>query len=290
MNTLPLIYTLTKSTLLILMLLTMSLSPGFGQKQKLRIQLDYHNIENSKYLKFKVITKIDKVYQPVPGVIVDLYKKDQSAENKLASIKTDALGLGEYRIESNFFNSIDSITVYIASITNDSNFKDKSKEIEIYGAIFEVNYKVMDSVKTMMISLNDSNRNRVGDVEVKIYVKRLFGLLPIGGDYLKTDVNGNLNVTVPDDIHGDKEGNIVLISRIEDNDEYGNLEKSVVINWGVLKSFEEDSRVRALWGNRANAPISLVVVANSIILGIWIVIVYIIYQLYVLKKLGKQKS
>src|SRR6266702_2022082 len=55
----------------------------------------------------------------------------------------------------------------------------------------------------------------VQKVEVKIYVKRSFSLLPIEGENLTTDENGEASVNFPKDIPGDSIGNLIVIAKVE---------------------------------------------------------------------------
>src|SRR4051794_32957454 len=73
----------------------------------------------------------------------------------------------------------------------------------------------------------------VKSVDVHFYVYRSFGLLPIEGDNLTTDESGEATVDFPNDIPGDKSGNVTVIAKVEDNDELGNLETRKTVQWGV---------------------------------------------------------
>ena len=168
-------------------------------------------------------------------------------------------------------------------------FKDKSKDIAIKDVHYTLKCEVIDSVKTAIINIKDFVNEPVTSVSIKLYVKRLFGLLPIGEDYLKTNKKGELKIEFPDDIPGDENGMIELITKIEDNDDYGNLEIHQQVKWGAPLKAKTTESERQLWANRDNAPVYLIVAANSIIFGIWFVIFYIVYQIFTLRKLGKTK-
>jgi hypothetical protein len=126
----------------------------------------------------------------------------------------------------------------------------------------------------------------VPKVEVKVYVKRTFSLLPIEGENLKTDESGEATVVFPNDIPGDTVGNLTVIARVEDNDELGELEASKVVKWGVPVIENHIVMRRALWASGANAPIPLVITVCTIIAGVWGIIIYIFVQLIKIKKIG----
>ncbi len=129
-----------------------------------------------------------------------------------------------------------------------------------------------------------SNDSVVKEVEVKLYVKRLFSLLPVG-DATATDEDGMATFEFPKDIPADLNGKLLVIAKIEDDDNYANTEVSGEINWGTPRKANAELE-RSLAGSRANAPIYFIVVSNLIIFGIWGTLVYVVLQLFRIKRLG----
>ena len=61
--------------------------------------LNYFKItEDSCYLTVKVITKPDRTYIPVPGVIINLFLNKQTKSGMMGNITTDEEGQGDLRI------------------------------------------------------------------------------------------------------------------------------------------------------------------------------------------------
>ena len=124
----------------------------------------------------------------------------------------------------------------------------------------------------------------VKGTEVHFYVKRFYSLLPIG-KAIETNESGEATANYPIDLPGDKNGNLVAIAKIEDDDTYGNVETQAEVKWGVFPIVEKDQ-----WGNRSlsasreKAPMYLIVVSNLIIIVIWGTIFYIIFQVYRIRK------
>jgi len=136
----------------------------------------------------------------------------------------------------------------------------------------------------------NGNDTAVKGVDVHFYIYRSFGLLPIEGDNLTTDDNGEVIVDFPNDIPGDKSGNVTVIAKVEDNDELGNLEAEKVVRWGVPVNSEQNVQTRALWASANNAPWPLVITVTSIVGIVWGIIFYIIFQLVAIKRAGKYAS
>ncbi len=155
-----------------------------------------------------------------------------------------------------------------------------------------MSFSEKDSVRTVNCLITKAGEDGVQaplkGVDVKVYVKRSFSLLPIEGENLTTDESGMASVEFPKDIPGDTEGKLTIIAKVEDNDEVGELEASEAVKWGtVLKPDESFSR-RALWQTAANAPLPLVIFVTSMIALVWGIIFYIIYMMFVINKLGKR--
>ena len=85
-----------------------------------------------------------------------------------------------------------------------------------------------------------------------VYVKKSFGLLPIEGDNLTTDENGEATVNFPADLPGDASGNVTVIAKVEDNDELGNLETAKSVKWGSPVSNMQTLDIRTLWASGKN--------------------------------------
>lgn len=131
-----------------------------------------------------------------------------------------------------------------------------------------------------------SDSTPVPDVSIRVYVRRLFGLLPIG-DEATTDENGAAVVEFPDDLPGNDNTTLEVIAKIEDDDNFGTVVAESTVNWGVPKKESGNVNERSLAGSRSNAPIYFIVVSNLIIFGIWGTLFYVVLQVFKIKKLGK---
>jgi len=157
-----------------------------------------------------------------------------------------------------------------------------------------ISFGVEDSIKQVkaIITKTEANGNdaAVKGVEVHFYIKKSFGLLPLEGDFTTTDENGESSVDFPTDIPGDKSGDVTVIAKVEDNDELGNLETIKTVKWGVPVNTEQSVPTRALWASANNAPWPLTITVTGIVVIVWGIIFYIIFQLVAIKKAGKYET
>jgi hypothetical protein len=150
-------------------------------------------------------------------------------------------------------------------------------------ATIKLSFSQHDSVKTCKATVTSEN-TPVKEIEVHFYVQRSYSLLPIG-KAIATDENGEASADFPTDIPGDKNGNYVAVVKIEDDDTYGNVETQQEIKWGVQPDMQKDKwNSRSLSASREKAPMYLIIASNLIIAVIWGTILYVIFQIFRIKK------
>ena len=160
--------------------------------------------------------------------------------------------------------------------------------VQAQEATITLSFQQTDSTKTL-VAIVKSDSGLVAGPEVHLYVKRLFGLLPVG-KVVAADENGEAAIEFPTDLPGDKDGMIDLIAKIEGDEKYGDAETEGRVKWGAFPKIENDHwSSRSLSASREKAPMTLVVVSIAIIVVIWSTIFYLMYQLVRIKKAGKIK-
>ena len=261
-------------------------------KAEANIELRYTEANNrTKILDAIVKTKVEGSYVGAPGVEVHFYRNEADAANLLGAATTNKKGRARLVLpEAKNANSSNECN-YIAVIEDNDKIEDNQEEIAITESDFEMTLEEEDSVRQVHISLkaNDAEGNEVpvAEAEVSLYVQRMFGLLPLSEDPESTDEDGEVTVEFPSDIRGDTAGNIIIVAKVDDHELYGNLEFRRKINWGIPLVIDPAQNARQLWSSRANAPLYLIFIVNTMLIGIWGVILYIIYQAYKIKKLAK---
>jgi hypothetical protein len=134
-------------------------------------------------------------------------------------------------------------------------------------------FSVEDAVKKCNV-LVKAHDTAVKEVEVKLYVKRLYSLLPIGKP-VATDENGIATFEFPNDIPQDLDGKLMVIAKVEDPA----AETSKEVNWGVPRAVVQPLE-RSLAASREKAPYYLMIVSNLIIIGIWGTLIYVVREVY----------
>ncbi|NQV53360.1 MAG: hypothetical protein HQ500_09265 [Flavobacteriales bacterium] len=275
--------------------------PGLTQdddQEKLapRVSLNYVQLGNDSHVvKLKAFVRNGRERLPAVKMLVNLYMNEISKGGMMGSLATDAEGMCVFPLVNKFELARDTVDSFhfIARVINDPRYEDLTKEIFIDKALLEFEQFNADSVLSFDVRLSipgDSERVGIAQEAIQVFVKRMYSLLPIGGDYLMTDEDGRLHVEFPQGIPGDEEGNVTLVIRVNDHSDFGTLEAHKIIDWGIPVSSLDVINERALWASGANAPIYLMITIIGMIIGIWTVIIYIGTRIVKMNSLGKKAT
>jgi hypothetical protein len=269
-------------------------SQATSKKQKARISLEFVSKNNSnRQLIATVKTKIDRSYQVVSDVKVKFYYNEVSQNNLIGIKSSDHNGMSILDLpdENKYYGDAINKFDFIATIEDNPNFRDTSKEIEIYESRLELNFIEVDSLRIINVRFNapDSIGNYIPkeDLEIKLYIKRMFGDLLINEEFDTTDESGIFSFDFAGNIPGDENGDLTVIAKIEDDDNFGTVLFENNIQWGDLLKVDDFADRRELWTARANTPLSLLILINGMIIAIWGTIFYIILQINRIRKIGK---
>lgn len=152
---------------------------------------------------------------------------------------------------------------------------------EMQEAIVTVSFSEENENKMIRAKAVDQTGFPIEDLELYFFVQRTFSLLPIGDDFNSTDEEGIIEVEFPNDLPGDEEGNVIIVTKIIESDLYNDLTIENTKNWGIPIVIEDEkNEKRSLWAAAANAPMSLIIIISLLILSVWYIIFYIIYKLF----------
>ena len=223
---------------------------------------------------------------PVPG---DFGTSDFQNNNTEGSVffKLDE-GMGSMPSFKNQLSETDKwcVTFYIKSF--DDNFVvkgEKSSSIKTNLTVSSDNEAKKLKAKAEFED-KDGNMKVLEGANVEFFVKRYFGNLPIGN--AKTNENGYAEIVFPDDIAGDSTENAEVIIKFKDTDAYGNTAVTKTVSWANPVHYENPLNERHMWGNRSNAPIWLLITYFSVVIGVWAVILWVVFQITRIKKLAKK--
>lgn len=122
--------------------------------------------------------------------------------------------------------------------------------------------------------------------EVLLFVKRYFGQMQLG-ESKTTGEKGIALIDFPDDLPGDKQGNVELTARISDPE--GKLSGAQVMQTlqiGVPTDKPSLIAGRAWWATRDKAPVWVILTYLTAVLVVWGFIFYILYNVLKIRKIS----
>ena len=265
-------------------------------KNELVMNIGYFMNNNKMvYLLVNTKTKIDKKFQPVAGMVVNLYLDNDYGGNLIGKVITDEKGLAKAIIPPGLKNSWDSASAhtFIGISTPTKQFDETRAEAAITKTKITIDTLADAEARTITVSVSALIGGEwvpAKDVEMKVGVARSGGSILSASDEetYTTDSTGIVQAEFKkDSLPGDQKGNIVLAAKVEDNDQYGNLLVEKTVPWGVaLKPEKNFFDQRTLWTTRFRTPFWLLFMAYSIVIGVWGTMIYLVWQIVKIKKLG----
>jgi hypothetical protein len=267
-------------------------------KPELSVNIHHFIVNNSfQYLLIETKIKIDNKWKPLKGQVLQLYLDSNKAEDLITKVQTDSDGKAKAIIPPSLKPLWDNSSVHKFIAVTEGTFKEEetTTEAEIGKAKILIDTSNTDGARTVNVQvMKFENDNWIGTkgVDLKVGVKRLGGDLKIGDEEsYTTDSVGRVAAEFKlDSLPGDIKGNLVLVAKVEDNDQFGSLSIEKTVPWGRYVKPVSNFGERALWAARGKAPIWLMLMAYSIIAAVWGVIVYLIIQIVKIGKLGKEET
>jgi hypothetical protein len=259
------------------------------------LSIKYFSVDNKvPYLVVQSQTKLGKKYTPVKNVPVQVFIDSDSSEvNLLGKVTTGEKGEAKVILPASVKTFWDASPQhnFIATATTTKEFEETKTELPVTKSKIVIDTSTDETAKTItatVTELKDGEWVPAKNVEMKIGIRRLGSILSAGDEETyTTDSTGKAVAEFKkDSLPGDEKGNIMLVAKVEDNELYGNLVVEKSVPWGVYKKFENNFNKRSLWATRFKTPLWLLFMAYSIVAGVWGVILYLVWQIIKIKKLG----
>ncbi len=288
-----------KSVVILLALLIFLLNGNYTFAQEdtpLRTYLDIMCYQKStgKDLKANVRARTgeNRKIMPVPDLPIDFYTFNDSAEVLLGKVVSDQNGESVFTITKgiNLLLNNENGYSFKASFGGNENFKKASKDVSIMEVDIEITFKEVDSVKVISAKANEidqssSEKIPLDGIDLSFYVPGSFSLYKIGDVELEDGVG---EVEFPVTLPGDFEGNLTIIARIEDSDDYGFVESSAKKDWGTVREPVIREERRGL--GDTDAPLWMTYTLIVLLTAVWIHYLYIFVVIYLIKKDSKTAS
>jgi hypothetical protein len=259
------------------------------------VKLQYYNNNNSlQYLVLENILKKGKKIEPQKNKVFKIFLDRNQPENLVTRVVTDNYGKAKAIIPPQLKSTWDSAAKHTFLVVAEATGKEEetTTEFTITKAKISLDTSSVDGTKNISVTVMKYENDSwipVKDVEMKIGIQRLGGILSAGDeDNYTTDSTGTATSEFKKEkLPGDTKGNLLLVARVEDNDELGNLVIEKEVPWGITtKADNSFFNQRTLWSTRFKTPLWLLFMAYTIVIGVWGTIIYLVMQLVKIKKQG----
>lgn len=278
------------SKCLVLVILLGGMQISFAQdkeKHRIRLSADYFKIMDSvSYLNIGASARIDRSNVSLPGLELEILNVTEDDDILLGTVKTDINGDARFTIGKLDKIIADSLQVYNFNVRFKGNdtLRRASRGVEIKDAEVIASHVQIDSINYIRATLREIATDSLIEGEnMVVQVQRLFLPLKLGEEFNYTDDSGTILVSVEEGIPG-VDGILTIEAALQDHDEYGTVKAIVKAPIGTVIVDESDFDKRTMWGARDKAPWFMLVFPNLIIFTIWGYIIYLIINLYRIKK------
>ena len=259
-----------------------------------RISIAYFRTgDDLPYLKILVRKRIERRYYPMEGMTVHAYFNEETDDHLMGR------GITNYRGESIIEMPTAMMDVwhgsnefeYIVNVDPTDSSDAVSESISIRKARIQLTSSEDRMITAVIEQREDSVWVPVEDVELRLFVRRQFGRLPVTEDPLSTDAEGKVEAAFSAEVPGDAQGVVTFGCWLEDHDEFGNIIAYTSAKWGI-PTVDDNSAFerRTLWATRDRTPLWLIVFPSLIIAGVWGVIFFLIYQIIQIKRISKSSE
>jgi hypothetical protein len=259
----------------------------------LRLYLDIVCYQNEKGIDLNATVRArigeNQKIMPVEGLSLDFYTFNDSLELPLGTVMSNGDGVAKLAIERYNNLSWDEEEGYQFKVLfkGSDKFRKGSKSTSIRKAIINVKFVEIDSVKMILaeaLEIDPQTREKIpleGEA-VSFYVKGSLSLYPIGEEDLE---DGIARVNFPVTLPGDSLGNLTIIAKIEESDDYGFVEGSARKDWGMPREPAVTEKRRGL--GDTDAPLWMVYTLIFLMSAVWIHYLYVFVVIYLIKKDSK---
>ena len=256
------------------------------------LKLQYFNNSGVQYLIIDSKLKKNKVLTPQKNITYELYLDSSTTSNLIGKVTTDEDGKAKSFLPVSLKSAWDASPnhTFIVKLGEDEVISDYS----ITKTMMTIDTSA-DGDRLINVNLkkfDGKNWVPVPDAEMKVGVDCVGGVLSAGDNpTYTTDSEGNISAEFKrENLPGDPKGNIKIVAKLEGNEEFGNVIAQKEAHWGVPQILDNDFfNKRTLWATRYRTPIWLLAMAYSIIIGVWGTLIYLVFEIVKIKKIGVSK-
>ena len=228
-------------------------------------------------------SKVNKTFIPLYGLQFQFSNTTLKEAKVVGEAITDMDGTASITVSNkNLTLDEEGKMKFIAQFSGNKNIEATEEEVHFKKARIEIFPIKEDSVLSIQVQLADMSKVEIvpiSETDIGVFVKRTFFPLKVGEG--ASDEEGNLTIEFPSDLPGDAVGNLIIIARVDGNEDFGNLEATVKVPWGIPVSNETPIFKGELWSH--SPPLWMLLTFFILMTTVWGHYILILYKLVKLR-------
>lgn len=269
--------------------LILTVTAAFGQTEKIRarVSVQYTRIMGiESFISISAKYKGEDGYEPATGVEFHIYHRlSEDSLVRLGSATTNENGKAKFILteERDAGPSKEDDFTFVIKIEANQTFSDAENELTVSGANLSASMETVDSVNQISATLTDASGQPLQGQSLRLQLQRMYAPLLIGEESYETDENGTITVPLEATMPG-LDGILTFEVVLNESDDYGTVKALISAPIGIPVSDQSTFDKRTMWSPPSKTPGYLLLFPNLIILGVWIPILVLIFNLYRISK------
>ena len=257
-----------------------------------RLALNYLCGPDSVYLNAVLSIKKGDAMLSLKNAFIEFLVSNGESPKSLGKAETDQWGVAVFKAAvASLPSDKDGMVSYTAKFPGTAKYPAAEASFKAKPAKIKLSFSIQDSLRVLKVDATQKNLKgetvAIPNEKISIYIPRIFSLLKIGEVSLGEDGTGTLEF--PKEIVGDTLGNLSVLAKLEESDNFGNVQGQNVINWGVHKQYyKAEVPSRELW--TPIAPLWMIITLLIMLAGVWAHYMYAVYELIMIKRLSKKEN
>jgi molybdopterin-containing oxidoreductase family membrane subunit len=251
------------------------------------LKLEYFHIDSAQELTATLRAKVEGRYLPLKGMEIDFKFIRDKEEKSMGTGLTDEQGKVTLPLPEEILATKGDKGIYsfAVSFSGKDNYDKSSGSASMKPLRMEISFFQKGQEKMIDLKAFETGKKEewvpVDKLDIKFYVPRTFSFLKFGQG---TITNGLTSMEFPTTIPGNQMGYLTVVAKVEENETYGNVSVSGIINWG--KPLIPVKIVKRGLGD-TDAPLWMVYTLIVLLSLVWFHYMYVIFTVFRIRHLGK---
>ena len=280
---------LSRQSLIVLLLTILASFQLVAQETASSLELKgLKNSDDSRIFNVKLTGESEAGAIPVSEAKIDFFTVADGKSELVGSAVTNKEGKASLILgkDTPYLKNKEGVTEVKASFTGLGKLSSTEASVKFKELNLQVTLSGNDSLNTIQVNASAVGPNGemilLKGTNFNLYVQGLFSKLKIGECFVDA---GKGTFEFPNNIPGDENGNLKIFVRLEENEDYGEVEKVENAKCGKHRSGFVDPE-RSLW--TSGAPIWMITTLIILLAGVWSHYVYAIIQIIKIRQEGKK--